>query len=243
MASLRPLLARLFSGPCAACGSRGARPLCRDCREASGITGSPLTTKTAGRPLFVVGAYRSTSARGGPPSPLGRCVRAFKDAGDRYAGRCAASLFAEALRGVPETGEVVVPVPPDPSRLRERGHHAASWLAAALARRCTLRLETDSLRRRPVSTAQRGLDGAHRRRNARDCFEVGRAAVEGYAVLLVDDVVTTGATLDAAATRLEESGARRVRCAVLAAADEELGRRCRSRTGNDGTGGMPSRRR
>ncbi|MFN2375936.1 MAG: ComF family protein, partial [Candidatus Binatia bacterium] len=109
------------------------------------------------------------------------------------------------------------------------------WLARALARRCGLPFSTTSLRRSDQRPAQRELGGALRRRNARGAFALGRERLQGYSVVLVDDVATTGATLGDAARCLHEGGAAVVLRLALACADDKASLECLSRTGSTGS--------
>jgi len=114
---------------------------------------------------------------------------------------------------------LIVPVPLHWRRRWRRGHNQAAVLARALftAGR-DLELEP-ALRRRRPTVAQVGLSRSHRRSNVRDAFEVRaryRAAVHGRVVVLVDDVVTTGATAAAGAAALRQVGAKEVRLCAAA---------------------------
>jgi len=196
----------------------------------------PFSTSLGPHELHFTGSYRpyeDSSSR--LLSPLGRCLRAFKDHGDRYAGRCVANVFAATCVGVVAGYDLIVTVPSDPQRLRERGHAPAAWLGRALARRSGIRRSASALVRIPGRPPQRGLGGTERRANASGAFRLGQVNVQGYAIMLVDDVITTGATLLGAASCLGDAGAAKVDCAVLACADEERIAACRSRTGNGGT--------
>jgi predicted amidophosphoribosyltransferase len=111
--------------------------------------------------------------------------------------------------------DVVVAIPPDDGRLLRRGHHPPGRLAGELARHWGL--ETAPLLRRTRSTTRQvAFRRDERRRNVRGVF-----AAHGpvpAAVLLIDDVYTTGATADAAASALRSAGARRVEVVTFARA-------------------------
>jgi ComF family protein len=217
------------AGPCAACRRPRGAPLCDACVRGS-LAECIHRTRIGASELYFVGAYHSDRRGMHGLSPLGRALAAFKDRGDRYAGRCLTGLFANACRAAVAGNDVIVPVPPDRSRLRARGYSPAGWLAWSLARNSGIRLCTSAVERTDGHVAQRHLGGQARRRNAAGVFVRGRTDVRGLAVVIVDDVVTTGATLLDARRCLDEAGARRIVCFALACADEELLERCPPKT-------------
>jgi ComF family protein len=121
-------------------------------------------------------------------------------------------LIAEATRlavdfaGPPP--DLVVPVPLHPRRLRARGFNPSVTLARTVARECGARFTADALARVRDTPTQTGLDRPARRRNVAGAFACSRAVRE--TVWLVDDVVTTGATLSECARVLRRNGAQRV---------------------------------
>lgn len=119
----------------------------------------------------------------------------------------AAQLAATAPPGLLRPGATLVPVPTHPTRARRRGFDQATVLAAALARRTGLPLDP-CLRRRGPASRQLGATREQRRAAGRLRIEA-RGDAPTYAVL-VDDVHTTGATLEAGAAALREAGAQRV---------------------------------
>ena len=119
-----------------------------------------------------------------------------------------AQLLCRFLREKPQSADIVVPVPLFPRRQRVRGYNQSALLAKALARQMKLPVEDHSLARARSTTSQvktRGVD--ERRANVRDAFRCRDRALAGKRVLLIDDVSTTGATLDACARALGDSGA------------------------------------
>ncbi len=113
--------------------------------------------------------------------------------------------------------DLVVPVPLHPRRLAERGYNQAALLAAPIARRLGATLRPRALARMRDTPQQVSMDRQSRLRNVEGAFIVREPArVRGARVLLVDDVRTTGATIDGCARALQEAGARRVFHLVLA---------------------------
>jgi len=131
----------------------------------------------------------------------------------------------EPRRGSLE-GAVVVPVPLHPSRLAERGFNQSALVARRVARHLRTPFAPRALARIRETQQQAVLDRAARVANVAGAFEArsvrGSALVRGRTVLLVDDVATTGATLDACEKALARGGATGVFRAVLASAPQRV---------------------
>jgi ComF family protein len=146
--------------------------------------------------------------------------------GDRHEsvclfGRLLRSAGAELLSGA----DVLIPVPLHRSRLWKRRFNQSAILARWLSAATAVPLELYALRRVSAMVSQVGLSRAERHRNVAVAFGIapGAAArIKGKRVVLIDDVITTGATLDACARVLKDAGAAEVDCLALAlVVDEE----------------------
>jgi ComF family protein len=114
--------------------------------------------------------------------------------------------------------DLVVPVPLSQARFRERGYNQAALLALPLALSCRIRYNSKTLTRIRETASQVGLSAQRRQENVIDAFLAERISAQGKRILLVDDVATTGATLDACAKALMLAGAQNVLCLTLARA-------------------------
>lgn len=150
-------------------------------------------------------------------APLDRLLVRFKFHEDLAAGRLLSQLMAQTLASAPRP-DALVPVPLHRARLRRRGYDQALEIAKPLARALDLRVEGDLLVRTRATDAQSRLDADARRRNLRDAFAIRPGVALPAHVALVDDVMTTGATLRAAATALRRAGVQRVDAWVCARA-------------------------
>lgn len=112
--------------------------------------------------------------------------------------------------------ELVVPVPLGAARLAERGYNQASLLAKPVALSYALPYQPGALRKKHDTLSQVGLSLEERQRNVAGSFEANPADVAGRSVLIVDDVSTSGATLNACAESLLNSGAAAVYAITLA---------------------------
>ena len=174
-------------------------PAAGDCGEC--LRTPPVLTRT--QAVFVYGF------------PLDRLVPRFKFHRDLAAGRLMAELMAGPLSSAPRP-DAIVPVPLHARRLRERGYDEALELARPLAARLALPLRADLLRRVQPTAPQSELDALQRQRNVARAFAVPPGSVPPGHVALLDDVMTTGATLHAAARALHAAGATRVDAWVCA---------------------------
>jgi ComF family protein len=142
--------------------------------------------------------------------PARHLVHALKYGGWRIAARPMAAAMARECAGSLRGVEALVPVPLGRVRRRERGHNQAAVLAAALGERLGVRSIEDALVRSRETKTQTALAPLARRRNVSGAFRAGGRRLDGLHVAMVDDVLTTGATLGAAAEALAASGAARI---------------------------------
>ncbi|MGD0456283.1 MAG: ComF family protein [Terriglobia bacterium] len=160
---------------------------------------------------------------------LRKAILHLKFHGREYLGHRLGALLARAWEALPEPDSAIVaPVPLHPSRRRERGFNQAELLAKGLVRSLRkeesgLRLVAGSLRRIRATVPQLGLSVSARRENVSGVFSVARPEdVRNRTVVVVDDVMTTGATLSACAAALKRAGASRVLALSLARATPQF---------------------
>lgn len=140
--------------------------------------------------------------------PVDRLVRRFKSSADLAVGAYLGMALARAVEAAARP-DVVLASPASVARIRERGFNPALVLARHAARRLGLRIDARALAKVRHTPPQAGLGREDRQRNLAGAFAL-RGRVAGMHVAVVDDVMTTGATLAALASVLKEAGARRV---------------------------------
>ena len=154
--------------------------------------------------------------------PIDRLVQRFKFAGDLAVGRWLALQLAARARGEARP-QLLVPVPLTRKRLRARGFNQTVEIARAVSRQLRIPAAIRMLERTRDAPAQAGLSRRARRANLRGAFRCRRGALAGLHVALIDDVVTTGATADAAARALKRAGAARVDVWAIARTPDSRG--------------------
>jgi len=135
-------------------------------------------------------------------------------------------LGALLARTLPRTHafDLIVPMPLHWKRRWSRGFNQSELLARVLSKRTGIPVATNAVRRNKSTPPQAGLTGAQRRVSVAGAFEVKRRhLIDGRRLLLVDDVLTTGATAGTCAAVLRRAGAREVSVLTLARADRRKG--------------------
>jgi ComF family protein len=218
----------LFPPRCVACGKQGAF-LCPDCREAMPRAlppRCPLCWQPERRGEECGRCARTRPAFAGARSlylfqgPVREAVHALKYNHLSALARSMGELMAAYLKTEELPVDLVVPVPLFGRRQRLRGYNQSALLARELARLDGLPLAERGLsRRRDTPPQARSVDAEARRRNVAGAFAADGRRVEGRRVLLIDDVMTTGATLDACAQALRQAGAAAVWALTFARED------------------------
>lgn len=215
---------------CGAAGSDGI-DLCADC--AAELPRNRSCCARCALPLAAPAPMCGECLRRAPPWdaawapfrygwPLDRLESRFKFGRDLAAGRVLSMLWAREPRAV-ELPRLLLAVPLHHSRLRQRGYNQALELARPLARELGVSFRHDVLQRVRQTDAQTELDAVARRRNVRGAFAL-HAGVELPAhVAMLDDVMTTGATLAECARVLKRVGVLRVDVWALARAPSPRG--------------------
>lgn len=227
----------LFPPLCATCGVSvtAAGQLCGACWGKLTFLDGPACV-TCGLPFpFEVGENAQCGRCLADPPAFGRVVAAlvYDDAARgvilpyKHADRLdmtpqlADWLARAAVRGGLARPDLVAPVPMHPRRLLARRYNQAAVLAHGLSQRLGVPAAVDLLQRTRRTPSQGGLGRDARRLNVKGAFAVRdkyQASISGRDVLVVDDVMTTGATLDVCAQALKKAGARRVTAVVIARA-------------------------
>jgi ComF family protein len=189
-------------------------------------------------------AFHAARSFGLYTGKLRQVVLRLKFSGDTRLGERLGMLLAPTWYALPRLGDsgspLIVPVPLHPSRRRERGFNQSDLLAKGLVRELAEQhgaalpeVAGSCLHRQRATPPQTGLSVAARRENLRGAFEVFQPeAVRARAVVLIDDVMTTGATLSACARALRRAGAGRVMGLTLARATPQFPDLARVETDN-----------
>ncbi len=222
-------LRRALPGRCAFCLAtcEDGAPWCLAChaalpwnRSACPICAEPLPATVTPRPcghcLRRPPAFLRARVALRYEGEVAGLMQRFKFHASPRAGTLLLTLLEEGLVGIAPP-EALLAVPLHPRRARERGFDQGRWLAERLAARLDVPLVT--ARRRHDTPSQRGLDRRRRRGNLRGAFEVPQALAPRVALL--DDVMTTGATLDALARACRRAGAEEVEVWAVARTPRE----------------------
>lgn len=186
------------SNPCPRCALPDEAPLCVTCSR------DPHLFATASAPLIYGGQLAVAIQR----IKYGRASHFCQPLGAHLGSMIA---FMDPV-------DLMVPVPLHRSRLRKRGFNQATLLARGAARESGLSLQVDLLVRQRDTPSQAELSPEVRQQNVRGAFVVRGSACRGQRILLVDDVMTTGATASACTLALLEAGAKEVHVLTLARA-------------------------
>jgi len=231
----------LYPPRCAACGVRFAagarRRVCAEClgrieilpAPLCAVCGGPIESAASGaqrcarciahpphfRHAHAVARYRASAED--DPRSLPAMLRRHKYGLDQAAGRALAEYIGAAPPIDAAAIDLIVPVPLHRRRLWWRGFNQAAILAEEISRRLAVPLDVTAIVRTRATAAQTTRDHDARRRNVRRAFAVARPArIAARSILLVDDVMTTGATADECARVLLAAGARSVDVFTLA---------------------------
>ena len=143
-------------------------------------------------------------------------VHAIKYGGRRTLAVACGRVLGELMNDRGITCDVIVPVPVHRARMRERGYNQAALIATGVSQ-ALKRPSAEALQRHRYTGTQTALDAAQRHSNVIDAV-TATTSLSGAHILLVDDVLTTGSTLQACAEPLINAGARRITIATIAVA-------------------------
>lgn len=152
-------------------------------------------------------------------SPYSRILFELKYHNHPEVGKIMGRMMAEELKttGFFDGIDLIIPIPLSPKKKRQRGYNQSDWIAQGISEVTGLPVDTTSIARTKSNPSQTTLDHRQRRENVRDIFAVRHPeSVEGRHILLVDDVITTGATMLSCAETIAR--ACRVRFSVLSLA-------------------------
>ena len=214
-------LTAIIPGTCHLCGDDSAAALCLPCAAdlPTLATGCPLCAEPTthgercGRCLTHPPHFDAVHALYAYDFPLDRLIHAYKYGGDLALGNYFGQQLANKLHSF--EFDRIIPVPLHPDRLRYRGFNQALELARPISRQLNVPLDFLICQRSRATLAQAELHPKERVTNIRNAFNI-QGDLTGQRLLLVDDVLTTGATLNECARLLKLHGASQVTATVIA---------------------------
>ena len=223
--SAAKLLNTLLPVSCGLCNAstNSHLPLCQPCRDDLPAIGNAC--RYCALPMSTTGPCGSCQCK--RPScddvhalllyqqPVNFLVQQFKFSRKLEYSRLFSEMMAEKLSALDYRPDVLIPVPLHSSRLRARGYNQAWELARHLSRLTYIPASHRVCRRIKKTPLQTGLKAKERRRNLMQAFVI-KQEVKGLHLCIIDDVMTTGSTLDAIASALKSAGARHVTGMVVA---------------------------
>jgi ComF family protein len=222
--NIRSIFNRVFAKHCLLCGALSdSPPLCVACRSDLPWHRQPQCPQCAtptpggevcGACLQHPPAFDRTHAALAYAFPVDRLIPRLKYHAQLAIVPALGDCLAEAVTPHPRPDRLI-PMPLHTQRIRERGFNHASEIAREVARRLALPLDLASCQRIRDTPPQMGLKHDARRRNVRGAFACS-GEVQGQHIALIDDVMTTGTSLDELAATLKRAGAREVSCWVVA---------------------------
>lgn len=222
--NIRSIFNRFIPHSCLLCGADAAtHPLCRGCAAELPWHRQPQCPQCAtpspdgqlcGNCLKRPPAFDRTRAALAYAFPLDRLIPRLKYQGRLAIAPALGECLAEAVGQAPRP-DCLIAMPLHPRRIRERGFNHASEIARDVARRLGLPLDADRCQRVRDTPPQMGLKYDARQRNVRGAFRCS-GNVQGLRIAIVDDVMTTGTSLDELAKTLKLAGAAEVETWVVA---------------------------
>lgn len=214
---LRLALNLVFPPKCVYCGRLGAH-LCHACWDEAQPIGEDICIR-CGNPLTERGLCQR--CRQQPPEPLrgirgvffyngpiAQSIRSLKYHGVRGLAPILAASLSAYIQKHDVAFDGLVPVPLHPAKRAQRGFNQSELIAAAVSQTVGVRLRTDLIRRIRSTQPQAQLNRGQRLQNVANAFApVAGVHLHGETMLLIDDVATTGATLQACARALRQAGA------------------------------------
>lgn len=223
------LLDLVYPPKCLVCDDMQAKYLCDTCiLEINNLEppvchrcGIPMSENRCTECADVNFAFDSARAVGEYDGVLKEAIHKLKYSGHRVMAPALGALLVELLHskhaGYLRQCECIVPIPIHPSRLKMRGFNQSELLAMEVAHSFGIPMVTNAVVRYRPTNPQVNLPLDERHENVRNAFEVVRKEdIAGKRVLLVDDVFTTGSTLDAAAQVIRDAGAKEVHVLTVA---------------------------
>jgi ComF family protein len=213
--ALAALLDLLYPRVCGCCSTPGQGLLCPSCdtqitRLSKTHSLHQFTNSTITLPIYSAVSYNET---------FGAVVHAFKYGGTPHLADVFAPWMADAWRMHALAVDLVIPVPLHAARMRERGYNQSEWLASRVADAIAAPHAPQALKRTRSTSQQALLKPGERLVNVSGAFAANKRMISNARILIVDDVVTTGATLLECAAACLNAGAKEVAALTIARAD------------------------